>query len=100
MDIGFLSIIHSGLFRLVIVYFIQFFLSTRNNRFLGLILPAYYFISSIVLLINSFSNTYFVEMDRLFHIYLAFIIPNVNTVLFLLIYFVLRKYKFRGDSND
>lgn len=99
MEQNFTAIIQTSLFRLVVVYVLQFFLCTRKNRFLGLILPVYYFISSIVLLVNSFSSAYFLAMNRLFHIYLVFIVPNVNTVLFLFIYVVMRKYKFGGDSN-
>ena len=93
------ALLTNSLLRLLFTYVIQFFLCTRKNKFLGLILPVYYFISSIHLLVNSFSSAYFLEMNRLFHIFLIFIVPNVNTVLFLFMYAVLRAYKFRGDSD-
>ena len=99
METNFTSIMQNSLISLIIVYLLQFFLCTRKSKFLGLILPVYYFVSSIILLVNSFSSAYFVEMNRLFHIFLVFIVPNVNTVLFLFMYAVLRAYKFRGDAD-
>ena len=91
-EIDFAAIIRNSTVRLIFVYLVQFILCTRENKFLGLILPAYYFISSIILLVNSFSNAYFMELNRVFHIYLVFLMPNANTVLFLFMYFVLRKF--------
>lgn len=99
MATNYTSVVQNSLIGLIVVYLLQFFLCTRKNKFLGLVLPAYYFISSVVLLVNSFSSAYFAEMNRLFHVFLVFIVPNVNTVLFLFMYAVLRAYKFRGDSD-
>ena len=90
VETGFLEIIRNSTVRLIFVYLVQFVFCMRENKYLGLILPAYYFISSVMLLVNSFSSTYFMELNRLFHIYLVFIVPNVNTVLFLFMYIVLR----------
>lgn len=92
VETDFLAIIRNSTVRLIFVYLLQFVLCTRENKFSGLILPAYYFISSVILLVNSFSSAYFMELNRIFHIYLVFIVPNVNTVLFLFMYFVLRKF--------
>ena len=105
VETDFLAIIRNSTFRLIFVYLVQFVLCTRENKFLGLLLPAYYFISSVILMVNSFNSAYFMEMNRIFHIYLVFIVPNVNTTLFLFMYFVLRKFyveknKWRGDSHD
>ena len=73
-------------FFVILLVYIQNLLSKLNNKFVGLILPAIIFLSSI----NSFRSIMSIETNGESNLFLGikvFIIINLFTLIFLLIYF-------------
>lgn len=73
-------------FFVILLVYIQNLLSKLNNKFTGLILPAIIFLSSI----NSFRSIMSIETNGESNLFLGikvFIIINLFTLIFLLIYF-------------
>lgn len=77
-------------FFVILLVYIQNLLSKLNNKFAGLILPAIIFLSSI----NSFRNIMSIETNGESNLFLGikvFIIINLFTLIFLVIYFKTKK---------
>ena len=77
-------------FFVILLVYIQNLLSKLNNKFAGLILPAIIFLSSI----NSFRSIMSIETNGEINLFLGikvFIIINLFTLIFLLIYFKTKK---------
>lgn len=77
-------------FFVILLVYIQNLLSKLNNKFAGLILPAIIFLSSI----NSFRSIMSIETNGESNLFLGikvFIIINLLTLIFLLIYFKTKK---------
>ncbi len=77
-------------FFVILLVYIQNLLSKLNNKFAGLILPVIIFISSI----NSFRNIMSIETNGESNLFLGikvFIIINLFTLIFLVIYFKTKK---------
>ena len=76
---------------LILLYAVQFYLCSRKNPWMGLILPGSYFVYSLYLLIRVFVLHPMQEYSVLLRMLGAFISPNLNTVVLLLIYYFSRK---------
>ena len=77
-------------FFVILLVYIQNLLSKLNNKFVGLILPAIIFLSSI----NSFRSIMSIETNGGSNLFLGikvFIIINLFTLIFLVIYFKTKK---------
>lgn len=77
-------------FFVILLVYIQNLLSKLNNKFTGLILPAIIFLSSI----NSFRSIMSIETNGESNLFLGikvFIIINLFTLIFLVIYFKTKK---------
>lgn len=77
-------------FFVILLVYIQNLLSKLNNKFAGLILPAIIFLSSI----NSFRSIMSIETNGESNLFLGikvFIIINLLTLIFLVIYFKTKK---------
>ena len=77
-------------FFVILLVYIQNLLSKLNNKFAGLILPAIIFLSSI----NSFRSIMSIETNGEINLFLGikvFIIINLFTLIFLVIYFKTKK---------
>lgn len=70
-----------------VVVALQTYISRRENKWLGLILPLLNFLYSIVAVIRLIGAD---KMDLL----AAFILANVSTVMLVVIYFTIRKTKY------
>lgn len=71
---------------LIVLFALQFYLCSKQNRWLGLILPGGFFIYSVYLLMRTFMLQLLPECSIMMRILVAFISPNINTALLLLIY--------------
>ena len=79
--------------RLAILFGLQIFLCRRKNKWFGMILPAFYFGQSVYLLARTIMQGILVEYGLLGQIAFAFLLPNLNTVVLLLIYYFARGNK-------
>ncbi len=70
---------------------LQIFLCRRENKWLGLILPAISFLGSIVFLLQA------TEVRAMM---LSFLVPNIGTVVYLLIYVGIRRKKKKNSDMD
>nr|WP_294583995.1 hypothetical protein [uncultured Anaerotignum sp.] len=70
---------------------LQIFLCRRENKWLGLILPAISFLVSIVFLLQA------TEVRAMM---LSFLVPNIGTVVYLLIYVGIRRKKKKNSDMD
>lgn len=70
---------------------LQIFLCRRENKWLGLILPAISFLGSIVFLLQA---------TELRAMMLSFLVPNIGTVVYLLIYVGIRRKKKKNSDMD
>lgn len=70
---------------------LQIFLCRRENKWLGLILPAITFLGSIVFLLQATAIRAMV---------LSFVVSNIGTVVYLLIYAVIRRKKKKNSDMD
>ncbi len=76
---------------LIVLFALQFYLCSKQNQWLGLILPSGFFIYSVYLLARTFMLQLLLEYSIIMRIFAAFISPNINTILLLLIYCFSRK---------
>lgn len=70
---------------------LQIFLCRRENKWLGLILPAISFLGSIVFLLQA------TEVRAMV---LSFVVSNIGTVVYLLIYTGIRRKKKKNSDMD
>lgn len=70
---------------------LQIFLCRRENKWLGLILPAISFLGSIVFLLQA------TEVRAMV---LSFLVSNIGTVVYLLIYVGIRRKKKKNSDMD
>lgn len=70
---------------------LQIFLCRRENKWLGLILPAISFLGSIIFLLQA------TEVRAMM---LSFLVPNIGTVVYLLIYVGIRRKKKKNSDMD
>lgn len=70
---------------------LQIFLCRKENKWLGLILPAISFLGSIVFLLQA------TEVRAMM---LSFLVPNIGTVVYLLIYVGIRRKKKKNSDMD
>ena len=70
---------------------LQIFLCRRENKWLGLILPAISFLGSLVFLLQA------TEMRAMI---LSFLVSNIGTVVYLLIYIGIRRKKKKNSDMD
>ena len=87
----FLANIVLPLIRLIILFGLQIFLCRCKNKWLGLILPAIYMGQSVYMLARTLTLGLLVEYGLLGQIVFAFLLPNINTVVLLLIYYFAKK---------
>lgn len=86
------SIIFVGI--LVGIFFLQIFLSTKENKKLGLILPGINFVISILISLIYLLNALTLDVSIFIGISIVFIAYNVPTVILIAIYYTYRnKYK-------
>ena len=77
---------------LAAVICLQIFLSTRKNKWFGLILPIISFLFAVLIVpLNMMAPAGGVDMSFIFTMLLAFVIYNIPTILFFTIYIVCRK---------
>ena len=89
----FLSGIVAPFLRLVILFGLQIFLCRCKNKWLGLILPTIYLGQSLYLLVRTLTMGLLAEYGLLGQIIFAFVLPNITTVVLLLIYYFSRNDK-------
>lgn len=75
----------------VLFTLLQIFLCRRENKWLGLILPAISFLGSIVFLLQA------TEVRAMV---LSFLVSNIGTVVYLLIYVGIRRKKKKNSDMD
>lgn len=79
--------------QLVILLGLQIFLCRCKNKWLGLILPAFYLGKSVYMLTRTLTMGLLAEYGLLGQIIFAFVLPNITTVVLLLIYYFNRNNK-------
>lgn len=72
---------------IVLLFSLQIYLCNKKNNYIGLVLPIGYFCYSIYLLFQVLSSNSFSDANIEIQILGAFVSPNINTVLLLLIYY-------------
>lgn len=70
---------------------LQIFLCRKENKWLGLILPAISFLGSLVFLLQATNARAMV---------LSFLVSNIGTVVYLLIYAAIRRKKKKNSDMD
>ena len=75
----------------VLLLVLQVFLSRAENRWLGMVLPVLSFLFSLVFVVQASDGGAAVR---------SFVVCNISTVLYLLIYFLTRRKKRRNDPMD
>ena len=70
---------------------LQIFLCRKENKWLGLILPAISFLGSLVFLLQAINVRAMV---------LSFLVSNIGTVVYLLIYAAIRRKKKKNSDMD
>lgn len=80
-----------NLIYLIVLFALQFYLCSKQTPWLGLILPGGFFIYSVYLLARTFMLQLLPEYSVMMRIFVAFISPNINTILLLLIYYFSRR---------
>ena len=70
---------------------LQLFLCRKENKWLGLILPAISFLGSLVFLLQATNVRAMV---------LSFLVSNIGTVVYLLIYAAIRRKKKKNSDMD
>ena len=92
------SIIFVGI--LVGIFFLQIFLSTKENKKLGLILPGINFVISILISLIYLLNALTLDVSIFIGISIVFIAYNVPTVILTSIYYTYRnKYKKKHEID-
>ena len=75
----------------VLFTLLQIFLCRKENKWLGLILPAISFLGSLVFLLQA------TEVRAMV---LSFVVSNIGTVVYLLIYVAIRRKKKKNSDMD
>lgn len=75
----------------VLFILLQIFLCRKENKWLGLILPAISFLGSLVFLLKA------TEVRAMV---LSFVVTNIGTVVYLLIYVVIRRKKKKNSDME
>lgn len=70
---------------------LQIFLCRKENKWLGLILPAILFLGSLVFLL---------QVTEVRAMILSFLVSNIGTVVYLLIYVGIRRKKKKNSDMD
>lgn len=70
---------------------LQIFLSKRENKWFGRILPIISFLMSLIYPLNMATPQGGISIDFVFEMLIVFLIPNIPTVVFLVIYFACRE---------
>ena len=79
---------------LTAIVFLQIYLSKRENKWFGLILPIVCFLFALlIVLLNTMAPATGIDMDFVINLVLAFAVYNIPTVVFIVIYIVCRKQK-------
>lgn len=81
------------------VAYFQSILSSKSNKYLGLIFPLITFIGSIVLAFMTISIINFSFID-IFSLSLTFIMINIPSIVLLVIYYLVRKEIVRNKELD
>lgn len=92
------SIIFVGI--LIGIFFLQIFLSTKENKKLGLIIPGINFVISILISLIYLLNALTLDISIFIGILIVFIAYNVPTVILMAIYYACRnKYKKKHEID-
>ena len=79
---------------LAAIIILQIYLSKRENKWCGLILPIISFLFALlIVLLNTMAPATGIDMDFVINLVLAFAVYNIPTVVFMVIYIVCRKQK-------
>ena len=79
---------------LAAIILLQIFLSSRENKWFGLIMPVISFLFAlVVVLLNTIVPATGVGVDYILNLVVAFAVYNIPTVVFMVIYIVCRKRK-------
>ena len=79
---------------LAAIVLLQIYLSKRENKWLGLILPIIVFLFALLVVpLNTIAPATGIDMDFVTNLVLAFAVYNVPTVVFMIIYILCRKSK-------
>ena len=76
---------------LALFILLQIFLCRKENKWLGLILPAISFLGSLVFLL---------QVTEVRAMILSFLVSNIGTVVYLLIYVGIRRKKKKNSDMD
>lgn len=79
---------------LAAIVFLQIYLSKRENKWFGLIVPIISFLFALLIVpLNTMVPTTGIDMDYIVNLVCAFAVYNIPTVVFMVIYIVCRKHK-------
>ena len=79
---------------LAAIILLQVYLSKKENKWFGLVMPIICFLFAfIVVPLNMIAPTSGIDMEYIVKHTIAFIIFNIPTIIFMVIYFVCRKTK-------
>ncbi len=79
---------------LAAIVFLQIYLSKRENKWCGLILPIISFLFALLIVpLNTMAPATGIDVDFVINLVLAFAVYNIPTVVFMVIYIVCRKQK-------
>ena len=76
------------------IIILQIYLSKRENKWCGLVLPIISFLFALLIVpLNTMAPATGVDMDYIVNLVCAFAIYNIPTVVFMVIYIICRKRK-------
>ena len=79
---------------LALIILLQIFLSTRKNKWWGLILPILTFLFALIIVpLNMMAPPTGIDSSFILNMAVTFLIFNIPTILFYIIYLVCRKNK-------
>ena len=79
---------------LAAIVFLQIYLSKRDNKWFGLILPIICLLFALLIVpLNTMAPATGIDVDFVINLVLAFAVYNIPTVVFMVIYIVCRKQK-------
>ena len=79
---------------LAVIVLLQVYLSKKENKWFGLILPIICFLFALIIVpLNMIAPTSGVDMDYIVKHIIVFGIFNIPTIIFMIIYLVCRKGK-------
>ena len=83
---------------LAAIILLQIFLSSRENKWFGLIMPIISFLFALLVVpLNTMVPATGVNVDFIFNLVVAFSVYNIPTVVFMVIYIVCRKRKCKKE---